>query len=142
MHKSRISTCVAAMTLALAASVSSLASADPGANGPTNPTAMQSSQKNYRATRPFVIDQQTGHARLPTQGEIAEVVANLATMANRDDTDLQQVPAEGGAIAVDLAEGFGGVILARPTSDGGWETSCVFTIEEGVAFLGLVEDAS
>jgi hypothetical protein len=40
---------------------------------------------------------------------------------------------------VDLGGGFGGVMLARPAADGSWETLCVFTFEEGAAFLGLVE---
>jgi len=31
-------------------------------------------------------------------------------------------------------------MLARPNEDGTWETRCVFTVEEGAAFLGLVED--
>ena len=33
-----------------------------------------------------------------------------------------------------------GIVLARPNEDGTWETRCVFTLEEGAAFLGLVED--
>jgi len=33
-------------------------------------------------------------------------------------------------------------MLARPNADGTWETKCVFTLEEGAEFLGLVEDDS
>ena len=43
-------------------------------------------------------------------------------------------------MGLDLAGGFAGVLLARPTGDGKWETRCVFTVEEGAEFLGLVED--
>ena len=41
---------------------------------------------------------------------------------------------------MDLAGGFAGVLLARPNDDGTWETRCVFTVEEGAAFLGFVEE--
>ena len=34
------------------------------------------------------------------------------------------------------------MVLARPKADGTFETRCVFTLEEGAAFLGLVEDNS
>jgi hypothetical protein len=141
ISKLPLSALVAALTLTVAISGPAVASAEPGASGPSNPTAIQARQKNYRATRPFVIDQQTGEARLPTESEIAELAANLAKFVNRDDTDLQPIVTETNGIAIDQ-EGFGSVVLARPTSDGGWETNCVFTIEEGLAFLGIVEDAS
>jgi len=49
-------------------------------------------------------------------------------------------PQASGAVTVDLEGGFGGVLLARPGEDGVWETRCVFTIEEGADFLGLVVD--
>jgi hypothetical protein len=47
-----------------------------------------------------------------------------------------------GATVIDLDGGFGGVLLGRPNGDGTWETKCVFTLEEGAEFLGLVEDES
>ena len=43
-------------------------------------------------------------------------------------------------MTVDLDGGFGGILLARPNDDGTWETRCVFTLEEGAEFLGLVVD--
>jgi hypothetical protein len=43
---------------------------------------------------------------------------------------------------MDLDGGFNGVVLARPNGDGTWETKCVFTLEEGAEFLGIVEDDS
>jgi hypothetical protein len=33
------------------------------------------------------------------------------------------------------------VMLARPNADGTWETRCVFTMDEGLRFLGLVEQS-
>ena len=108
----------------------------------TNPKLTQEVQKRYKATRPIVMDQKTGQLRMPTKKEIDEAVKSLATLAKRSSEGLQQVTLASGAVTVDLDGGFGGVILARPNDDGTWETKCVFTIEEGMAFLGLVEDNS
>ena len=113
-----------------------------GVAASTNPKQAQKTQKRYKATRPTVVDQQTGQLRMPTRQEIDEVVANLSAMANRSSEGLQQTSLSSGAVAVDLDGGFGGVVLARPRGDGSWETKCVFTVEEGAAFLGLVEDNS
>lgn len=113
-----------------------------GVAASTNPKIAQKTQKRYKPTRAIVVDQQTGQLRMPTKQEVDEVVANLATLANRSSEGLQQTSLSGGAVAVDLDGGFGGVVLARPRGDGAWETKCVFTIEEGTAFLGLVEDNS
>ena len=125
-----------ALTVAAVAATAAWAApvqADPSA------TSIQAKQKRYTATRPLVIDQTTGRARMPTESELAATVASLATLANRESAGLSQSSAVGGGIAVDLGGGFGGVMLARPAADGSWETLCVFTFEEGAAFLGLVE---
>jgi hypothetical protein len=66
-------------------------------------------------------------------------VESLATLASRETAGLVESASVGGGVAVDLDGGFGGVMLARPSADGSWETRCVFTFEEGAAFLGLVE---
>jgi hypothetical protein len=113
-----------------------------GVAASTNPKPAQKTQKRYKATRPTVVDEQTGQLRMPTRQEIDEMVASLATLAKRPTEGLQQTALSNGAIAVDLDGGYGGVVLARPRGDGSWETKCVFTIEEGAAFLGLVEDNS
>jgi hypothetical protein len=107
------------------------------ANASTNP---DSAQKRYRATRPVVVDQQTGRLRMPEKQEIDEIVENLAALAKRPTEGLQQSSVESGGVAVDLDGGYGSVVLARPNSDGTWETKCVFTFEEGAEFLGIVED--
>lgn len=99
-------------------------------------------QKRYKATRPVVVDEQTGRLRMPEQQEIDEMVENLATLAKRPVEGLQQSSVESGGVSVDLDGGYAGVILARPTNDGGWETRCVFTFEEGAEFLGIVEENS
>ncbi len=96
-------------------------------------------QKRYKATRPLVVDRQTGQARLPNQEEVDQTVATLSVLANRPES-LPEAPAAAGGIAVDLEGGFGGVMLARPNEDGTWETRCVFTFAEGAEFLGLVEE--
>lgn len=99
------------------------------------------SPKKYKATREIVVDQQTGQRRLPTETEIDEVVANLSQLANRPE-DLPSSQGTGGTVTVDLNGGYNGVLLARPGSDGGYETRCVFSFDEGAEFLGLVEDTS
>ena len=107
-----------------------------------NPAHAQVNKKRYKATRPLVVDQQTGQLRMPTKQEINESLQNLATLAKRESEGLQQSSVASGGVVVDLDGGFGGVMLARPNADGSWETRCVFTFEEGVEFLGLVEDKS
>lgn len=107
----------------------------------TGTKSTNASPKKYKATREIVVDQQTGQPRMPTQVEVDEVVANLSQLTNRPE-DLPSSEAAGGAVAVDLAGGYNGVVLGRPGSDGGFETKCVFTFEEGAEFLGLVEDTS
>ena len=86
------------------------------------------------------MDKQSGDVRMPTQQEVDEVVANLSTLGQRPTEALQQSSQASGAVSVDLDGGFGGIILARPNGDGTWETRCVFTLEEGAEFLGIVED--
>ena len=107
----------------------------------TGTKSSNASEKKYKATREFVIDKQTGQRRLPTQEEIDEVVANLSQLANRPENPPTTEGA-GGGVAVDAQGGYNGVILGRPTDEGGFETKCVFTFEEGAEFLGLVEDTS
>ena len=113
-----------------------------GVAASTNPTLTPATQKRFKATRPIVVDRQTGQLRMPTKQEIDEVVGNLATLAKRPTEGLQQTSAANGGIAVDLDGGYGGIMLARPNSDGTWETKCVFTFEEGAEFLGLLEENS
>jgi hypothetical protein len=100
----------------------------------------QAKAKHYKGTRAFVVDKETGAVRLPNQAEVDEIVANLSAMGQRPAENLQQTSQSNGAVGVDLDGGFGGVLLARPNADGTWETKCVFTLEEGAEFLGLVED--
>jgi len=95
-------------------------------------------QKRYKATRAIVVDPQTGELRLPNQKEIDQTIASLKVLANRPE-NLPQAATASGAVVADLEGGYGGVMLARPNSDGTWETRCVFTLEEGTEFLGLIE---
>ena len=98
----------------------------------------QTRQTRYKATRPLVADPQTGKLRLPNQKEINQTIESLKVLANRPE-NLPQALTTDGAVVSDLEGGFGGVMLARPNSDGTWETKCVFTLEEGTNFLGLIE---
>jgi hypothetical protein len=129
---------------AIAVAVISLAGvgSSSGVAAAANPKLTQVIQKRYKATRPIVVDKQTGQLRMPTGQELNEVVESLATLTKRSTEGLQQTSAASGGITIDLDGGFGGVMLARPNADGTWETKCVFTIEEGAEFLGLAEDNS
>lgn len=98
-------------------------------------------QKRYKATKPIVVDKQTGQPRMPNQEEIDQVVSTLSVLAARPE-DLPQTQTATGAVVIDLEGGYNGVMLARPNADGTLETRCVFTFEEGAEFLGLVEDNS
>jgi hypothetical protein len=102
----------------------------------------QAKEKRYKATRAFVMDKQTGEVRMPTETEVNEVVANLTAMGQRPVETLRQSSQANGGVLVHLDGGFGGVLLGRPNADGTWETRCVFTLEEGAEFLGIVEDDS
>jgi hypothetical protein len=127
--------------IAIAIGVIALASIVVFSMGSKSSVSVYASQKRYKGTRPIVVDQQTGQRRLPNQAEIDEVVANLSQLASRPE-DLSQTQIANGAVTVDLAGGYGGVMLGRPNEDGTWETKCVFTFQEGADFLGLVEDNS
>jgi hypothetical protein len=124
----------AAIAIGVLATTSALSAA--GAAEP------QSKAKHYKATRAFVVDKVNGAVRMPTQQEVDEVVANLTALAQKPEDSLTQTTQSSGAVSVDLDGGFAGIILARPAADGSMETRCVFTLEEGIAFLGIVEDES
>jgi hypothetical protein len=112
------------------------------ANSALSASAAQQPAKHYKATRAFVQDKATGRVRMPTQAEVDEVVATLSALGQRPAEELPQSTQSGGTVTVDLEGSQSGIVLARPNEDGTWETRCVFTIEEGAAFLGLVPDDS
>ena len=113
-----------------------------GVSAATNPMPTPVTQKRYKATRPIVVDRQTGQLRMPTTQETDEMVNNLATLASRPTEGLQQTATSSGGVAVNLGGGYGGVMLGRPNANGTWETQCVFTFDEGAEFLGITEDNS
>lgn len=102
--------------------------------------AAAAAPKKFRATRAIVVDKQTGALRLPTAAEVEAVVTTLTALGQQPPETLVSSPGPGGAVTMDLAGGFAGVLLARPNEDGTWETRCVFTVEEGAEFLGFVEE--
>jgi hypothetical protein len=95
----------------------------------------------YKATRDIAIDAESGKARKPNAIEIAKIVEDLRALTSQPTTDTQ-IELKNGGHAASLGGGFGGVMLARPSADGTFETLCVFTFEDGVEFLGLVVDDS
>ena len=134
MHmKPRMSRALLGVALAMSlATLPSVAAQPPAGQAPGQ-------AKKYRATSAIVVDKQTGQRRLPTEQEVAELVATLSNFTTRSE-DLPQTPTASGAIGIELGEGYGGVVLARANEDGTIETRCVFSFEEGAGFLGLVAD--
>jgi hypothetical protein len=129
MHQ-RLATWVAALALGVAVTPMSAAA--------QAPVAQQRAQR-YRATTPVVKDQATGRRRMPTEQEVRDMVATLSSLTARPEV-ATEVATASGAVSADVSSGFGGVMLARAAEDGTFETLCVFTFEEGAAFLGLVPD--
>jgi hypothetical protein len=91
----------------------------------------------YTAERAIVRDEKTGSLRKPTPQETADLVRSLKTMTNRSGEGLKVTSTSNGGEMMDLDGQFQMVVLARPTAEGGYETLCVSTFEEGAEFLGL-----
>ena len=97
----------------------------------------------YTATRAIAMDAATGKYRKPNAAEIKELVAELKAMTRQPvATAMTATAHDTGGVTAKLDKAFGGVVLARPKADGSFETRCVFTFEEGAAFLGLVANAT
>ena len=97
----------------------------------------------YKATRAITVDSATGKLRKPTPAEIDRLVSDLKTMTRQPVvTAMTSTARNTGGDTAKLDKDFAGVMLARPKADGGFETRCVFTFEEGAEFLGLVADAT
>lgn len=111
-------------------------------NTVTAQTKRSPGDKTYRATRNIVIDKETGQARKPNDQELKELIETLTVLTKRSDENLTSVEGVNGGISMDLDGGYAGTMLARPNPDGTMETRCVFTFQEAIDFLGLVEDGS
>jgi hypothetical protein len=99
-------------------------------------------QKKYKATKNIIVDRETGQTRKPNEQELNDLVQTLSTLTERSADNTESVSASSAGEFVAVEDGFAGVVLSRPLSDGTFETRCVFTLEEGAAFLGLEEDNS
>jgi hypothetical protein len=106
----------------------------------TNRAQGKQKGKKYRATRNLVIDEVTGEPRMPSDAELDKLLTTLQTLANTSTEGLQEYPLEGGGYGMDLQGRFQGVFLSRPRPNGTPEIKCVFSFEEGIEFLGIVED--
>jgi|SRR5688572_23651018 len=97
----------------------------------------------FKATRDIAVDSVTGKFRKPSDAEVEKLVADLRAMTRRPvAAEMASTAGNTGGITAKLDGEFGGVVLARPRADGGIETRCVFTFEEGARFLGLVADGT
>ena len=116
------------MRAALAAALAIATLAVPAAAAP----------RKFKPTRAVVLDKQTGARRLPTEAEVDALVVRLAALAPAPDS-LSETVAPNGTVGIRLPRGSGGVILARLADNGKWESRCVFSLDEGATFMGLVE---
>ena len=97
----------------------------------------------YTATRAISMDSATGKYRKPNAAEIDRLVADLRSLTRQPAAiEMKSTARNTGGVTAKLDKAFGGVMLARPRSDGSIETRCVFTFEEGADFLGLVASAA
>jgi hypothetical protein len=118
----------------VAASSSAVIATDQG------PQTAPGQQKKYKATRAIVRDTQTGELRLPTTEELKQTVDSLASLTHQDVAAAVATPTTVTGLSALNISPAAGVFVARPNEDGTMETQCVFTFEEAVAFLGIVED--
>ena len=99
----------------------------------------QSNGKRYVATKPIVLDQATKQVRMPTDSEVAAMVAQISTLTNTSTDGLKAVTLANGTKQLNLQGRFQEVVIARANADGTMETRCVSSMEEAAAFLGLEE---
>jgi hypothetical protein len=104
-----------------------------------SPKSSTAQAKKYKATKEIVRDNATGELRLPTPAETDAMVAQISQLANRSTEGLKETPLANG-VATDLQGRFQGVVLGRANPNGGTDVKCVFSIEEGADFLGLVQE--
>jgi hypothetical protein len=104
------------------------------------PQPTPKNNKKFIATKKIVIDKETKELRKPTQEEVNKLVVELETLTKRPTENLETTTLAGGGEAVNLDNGYAGVIISRPNSDGNADTKCVFSFEEAAEFLGLEED--
>jgi len=115
-----------------AALAMSLATLSPAAQPPAGQAPGQA--RKYRATSAIVVDKQTGVRRFPTDREVDDLVATLSRLSTQVARPV--VSSSGRSVAFD--SGYEGIVLGRANEDGSMETRCVYSFDEGVAFLGLV----
>jgi hypothetical protein len=128
---------VIAVSAAIMLSVGWIVAEGSTAQTPSVP-AGATAPKKFKATRAIVVDKQTGTRRLPTAEEVDALVVRLSSLTPPPE-GLPETSDTNATVRMALPRGSGGLILARPAADGTWETRCVFTLDEGAAFLGLVE---
>ena len=91
------------------------------------------------------IDTQTGKIKPLSPQEAQKLAEGLAPLLDRSEDGLKQVTHPDGSISVDLQGRFQDVTVARVTSDGVIEQSCVNTPETAGKFFGidpkLIKDA-
>jgi hypothetical protein len=108
----------------------------------TRPDAVPADEATaYTAERAIIRDEKTGSLRKPTPQETADLVLSLKKMTNRSGEGLKVTSTANGTV-MDAEGQFQMVVLARPNAEGGYETLCVSTFEEGADFLGLRVEAA
>lgn len=81
------------------------------------------------------VDKQTGQPRAITQAEARETVQQLTELLERPATAPQVVYRSNGTQVANVDGYFNRAVVARPLANGTFETRCVSTLDEAVAFL-------
>lgn len=83
----------------------------------------------------FVVDKQTGRVRAATQTEARDTVEQLTSLLPAPGAEPEIVRRSNGTQIAHIDGLFNRTVIARPREGGTFETRCVATIEEAVAFL-------
>jgi hypothetical protein len=81
------------------------------------------------------LDQQTGRARAATEAEARETVEQLTALLEPPAAEPQIAYRSNGTQVANVDGYFNRTVVARPRADGTFETRCVTTLDEAVAFL-------
>ena len=81
------------------------------------------------------MDKQTGKPRAATEAEARETVRRLSALLARPTVAPQVTYRRDGTLAANVEGYFDRAVIARPRANGTFETRCVSTLDDAVAFL-------
>ena len=81
------------------------------------------------------VDKQTGKPRAATEAEARETVRQLTALLARPTATPQVTYRRDGTAVANVEGYFDRAVIARPLANGTFETRCVATLDDAVAFL-------